>query len=322
MFQQQIANGIVLGSIYALIALGYTMVYGILELINFAHGEIYMIGAYSAIIFLALLTTVHANPPVFFLLLLLFSFSMVMTAMYGATMERVAYRPLRKAPRLSLIITAIGMSLFFQNYVMLTQGARDKVFPQDVAKDISLMLSDIFQRILPPGIGSPHGVSLFGAKFSNMDIVTILSSITLMILLQLFIKRTKTGKAMRATAQDPSMCRLVGIDVDKIIRVTFIIGSVLGATAGVMIAANMKYGRVHYYMGWIIGLKAFTAAVLGGIGNIPGAMLGGFVLGIVESLAAGYISSEYKDVYAFVILILVLIIKPTGLLGERVPEKM
>jgi len=322
MFQQQLLNGILLGSLYALIALGYTMVYGILELINFAHGEIYMIGAYSAILILALLTSVHSSPPVFFLFLILLPLSMILTASYAATMERIAYRPLRNAPRLSLIISAIGMSLFFQNYVMLTQGARDKVFPQDIAKDLSLWLSEVFQKFFPPESLTPTGLTLFGAQLSFVDLLTILSSIILMVILQLFIKRTKTGKAMRATAQDVNMCKLVGIDVDRIIRVTFIIGSSLAAAAGVLIAANLKYGRVHYFMGWIIGLKAFTAAVLGGIGNIPGAMVGGFVLGIIESLAAGFISSEYKDVYAFVILITVLIIKPTGLLGERVPEKM
>jgi branched-chain amino acid transport system permease protein len=322
MFQQQLVNGIVLGSIYALIALGYTMVYGIVELINFAHGEIYMIGAYSAVIFLALLTAIHVNPPVFFLVLLLFPFAMILTAMYGATMERVAYRPLRGAPRLSLIISALGMSLFFQNYVMIAQGARDKVFPQDVAKEISLMISGIFQNILPAESLTSTGFYLFGAQFSYVDFLTFISSITLMVVLQLFIKRTKIGKAMRATAQDIGMSKLVGINVNRIIRITFIIGSALAAAAGVMIAANLKFGRVHYFMGWIIGLKAFTAAVLGGIGNIPGAMLGGFLLGIIESLAAGFISSEYKDAYAFIILIVVLIIKPTGLLGERVPEKM
>jgi branched-chain amino acid transport system permease protein len=322
MFQQQLVNGIVLGSIYALIALGYTMVYGILELINFAHGEIYMIGAYSAVIFLAILTVLHVNPPVLLLVLMLFSFAMILTAMYGATMERIAYRPLRGAPRLSLIISALGMSLFFQNYVMIAQGARDKVFPQDVAKEISDMLSGIFQNILPAESLTQTGFYLFGALFNYVDILTFVSSITLMVLLQLFIKKTKIGKAMRATAQDVGMSKLVGINVNKIIRITFIIGSALAAAAGLMIAANLKFGRVHYFMGWIIGLKAFTAAVLGGIGNIPGAMLGGFLLGIIESLAAGFISSEYKDAYAFIILIVVLIIKPTGLLGERVPEKM
>lgn len=322
MFLQQFVNGLVLGSVYALIALGYTMVYGIIELINFAHGEIYMIGAYSAILFIALFTRVLPPLSVTILILLILTSAMILTAAYGLTMERIAYRPMRNAPRLSLIITAIGMSLFFQNYVMLTQGARDKVFPQDVAKELSFLLFGIFQKILPGESLAPGGIILSGAQFSYVDILTIFSSIILMIFLHIFIKKTKTGKAMRATSQDLNMCRLVGISVDRIILTTFIIGSALAAAAGVLIAANLKYGRIHYFMGWTIGLKAFTAAVLGGIGNIPGAMLGGFVLGIIESLAAGFISSEYKDAYAFIILIIVLIIKPTGLLGERVPEKM
>jgi len=300
MFLQQLVNGITLGAVYALIALGYTMVYGILELINFAHGEIYMIGAYLGIIFLGFFTQWGLTSNNLFLsLALVFVLSAIYCGAYGFTLERIAYRPLRHAHRLAPLISAIGMSIFLQNYVMLAQGSADKVFP----------------HILPSG-----GIELWGTPISYLQIFILIASIALMVGLQLFVKRTRLGKAMRATAQDKKMASLLGINVDQVISVTFIIGSVLAAAAGVMIA--MYYGLVNFFIGYVAGIKAFTAAVLGGIGNIAGAMLGGFVLGLVESLGAGYLSSEYKDVFAFLILIIVLIFRPTGLLGERVPEKV
>ncbi len=300
MFLQQLINGLTLGAVYALIALGYTMVYGILELINFAHGEIYMLGAYVSIISLSFLTvTGFTSKSLILSLLIVAIISAVYSAAYGLTMERVAYRPLRHAPRLSPLISAIGVSIFLQNYVMLTQGSADKIFP----------------HILSNG-----GFSMGNATISYLQTFIIITSVFLMITLHAFIKKTRFGKAMRATAQDKKMASLVGIDIDNVIITTFIIGSVLAAVAGIMVA--MYYGLINFYMGYVAGIKAFTAAVLGGIGNIQGAVLGGFLLGIMESLGAAYVSSEYKDAFAFIILILILTFKPTGLLGESVPEKV
>ncbi|MBI5756098.1 MAG: branched-chain amino acid ABC transporter permease [Nitrospirae bacterium] len=300
MFLQQLINGLTLGAVYALIALGYTMVYGILELINFAHGEIYMLGAYISIITLTFLTVTGLTAKSLFLSLFIAVIAaMLYCGAYGLTLERVAYRPLRHAPRLSPLISAIGMSIFLQNYVMLAQGSADKIFPHT------------FPTV---------SIAIGNATLTYLQGFIIIASVILMIALQTFIRKTRLGKAMRATAQDKKMASLVGIDIDAVIVATFIIGSVLAAAAGVMVA--MYYGLVNFYMGYVAGIKAFTAAVLGGIGNIRGAVLGGFMLGILESLGAAYISSEYKDAFAFIILILILIFKPTGLLGERVPEKV
>ena len=300
MLLQQLINGLTLGAVYALIALGYTMVYGILELINFAHGEIYMVGAYMTIISLALLTATGLTAKSLLLsLCIVMILAVISCAAYGLTLERVAYRPLRSAPRLAPLISAIGMSIFLQNYVMLTQGSADKIFP----------------HILPAG-----GLSLGNTSLTYLQIFIMTTSMFLMISLHSFIRKTRLGKAMRATAQDKKMASLVGIDIDHVIMATFIIGSVLAAVAGFMVA--MYYGLVNFSMGYVAGIKAFTAAVLGGIGNIQGAVLGGILLGVLESLGAAYISSEYKDAFAFIVLILILIFKPTGLLGERVPEKV
>lgn len=300
MFLQQLINGLTLGSVYALIALGYTMVYGILGLINFAHGEIYMLGAYLAVISFAVLTTsgitAYSLPLSIFIV---FAIAGLFCGAYGLTVERTAYRPLRHAHRLSPLISAIGMSIFLQNYVMLTQGATDKVFP----------------HIIPS-----NSITIGNASISYLQIFILTASFILMAVLHIFIKKTRLGKAMRATSQDKRMASLVGIDIDKVIAATFVIGSVLAAAAGMMVA--VYYGTVNFFIGYAAGIKAFTAAVLGGIGNIPGAMLGGLALGLIEGFGAGYISSEYKDVFAFVILILVLIFKPTGLLGEKVSEKV
>jgi len=297
---QQLINGLTLGSVYALIALGYTMVYGILELINFAHGEIYMLGAYLGIILLGFFTaiglTAYSLPLALVLTLLL---SVVFCSSYGFTIEKIAYKPLRKAPRLSPLISAIGVSIFLQNYVMITQGATDKVFPS---------------------LFGNGGFSFFSTRVTYLQTAIIAVSAVLMVLLHAFVMKTKTGTAMRAVAQDKTMASLSGINVDSVIAVTFIIGSGLAAVAGIMVATY--YGLVNYSIGYSAGIKAFTAAVLGGIGSVPGAMIGGILLGLIESLGASYISSEYKDAYAFIILIMILLVKPEGLMGRPTEEKI
>lgn len=300
LFLQQIINGLTVGAVYALIALGYTMVYGILELINFAHGEIYMLGAYLGIIVLGFLTviglTAMSLPLAIFITIVLAG---AICAAYGMTMEKVAYKPLRNAPKLAPLISAMGVSIFLQNYVMLTQGATDKVFPNIIPK---------------------ASVNFLGADVTYIQIFIMAASVILMTGLHFFIMKTKMGKAMRATALDKKMAGLLGINVNSIISMTFMIGSFLAAVAGVMVA--MYYGLVNFSIGYLAGMKAFTAAVLGGIGNVPGAMLGGFLLGVLESLGAGYLWPEYKDAFAFIVLVLILIIRPQGLLGARVPDKV
>ncbi|MGW8271981.1 MAG: branched-chain amino acid ABC transporter permease [Thermodesulfovibrionales bacterium] len=300
MFLQQLINGLTLGGIYALIALGYTMVYGILELINFAHGEIYMIGAYLGIIFLGFFTALGLTQySIALSLVLTIVLAVGVSSAYGFTVEKIAYKPLRGAHRLSPLISAIGMSIFLQNYVMITQGATDRVFPN---------------------VFGGSGVEVAGAKATYLQIAMILSSGVLMLALHMFINRTRIGKAMRATAQDKTMASLVGINVDRVISATFIIGSGLAAVAGLMV--GMYYGLVNYFIGYMAGIKAFTAAVLGGIGSIYGAMFGGLLLGIMESFGASYLSSEYKDAYAFILLIIILLFKPTGLFGRGTEEKV
>jgi branched-chain amino acid transport system permease protein len=300
MLLQQLIQGLTIGYVYALIALGYTMVYGILQLINFAHGEIYMLGAYLTIIGFGLFTSFGLTETSIFLsLFLTLLFTILFVSAYGLTVERVAYKPLRSAPRLSPLISAIGVSIFLQNFVMLTQGATYKVFPP---------------------LFATQGFTIGDTKVTYLQVSIILLSSVIMALLHIFISRTKTGKAMRAVAQDILMASLVGIDTDRIIALTFILGSGLAAVAGFMV--TLYYGLINYYIGYIAGIKAFTAAVLGGIGSIPGAMFGGILLGLVESLAAGYISPEYKDAYAFVVLIIILLIKPSGLFKKVIEEKV
>jgi branched-chain amino acid transport system permease protein len=300
MFTQQLINGLALGAVYALIALGYTMVYGILQLINFAHGEVYMLGAYLGIIILGVLTglglTAYSLP---LSLLLTVLVSMAFCAAYGAAIERIAYRPLRNATKLAPLISAVGMSIILQNVVMLAQGKEYKNLPP----------------MLPA-----EGFDLFGANVSPAQIFILGASVLLMIVLHLFISKTKFGKAMRATSQDRVMAGLVGIDINQVISVTFMIGSALAAVAGVMV--TLYYGVVHFFMGYLAGIKAFTAAVLGGIGSIPGAMLGGFMLGLIENFGASYVSSVYKDAFAFVVLIITLVIRPAGLLGQKAVDKV
>jgi branched-chain amino acid transport system permease protein len=295
----------VLGSIYALVALGYTMVYGILGLINFAHGEVVMIGAMIAISVVVTIGTGSGLPgPV--IVLAGVGIAIPACMLLGALLERVAYRPLRDAPRLTALITAIGMSIVLQNLAMIVWGRQYISFPP----------------LLP---NEPH--ALLGATITGTQVLIVALTVTLMALLLVLIHRTRLGRAMRATSQSPALAGLMGVDVNRIIMFTFMIGSALAAVAGVMVAGY--YGQAHYHMGFMLGLKAFTAAVLGGIGNVSGAMLGGLALGVIESLGAGYIGaltggflgSHYQDVFAFAVLILVLVFRPSGLLGERVAER-
>ena len=291
-------GGIVKGSIYALIALGYTMVYGIIQLINFAHGEIYMIGAFVAFIVAGVMT--YSGYTGLSVLLLAAVIAVIYSAAYGFTLEKIAYRPLRNAPRLSPLISAIGASIFLMNYVQLVQTPDFLPFPALVPEfefmgDLSSLLS-------------------------SADLVILIVTTLTMIALTVLIKFTKIGKAMRATQQDQIMARLVGINVDRVISWTFIIGSILAAIAGVLIGS--RTGQINTAIGFMAGIKAFTAAVLGGIGNIPGAVLGGLVLGVAETLGAGYISSAYEDVFAFGLLVLILILRPAGLLGKAVKQKV
>ena len=293
-----LCSGVVKGSIYALIALGYTMVYGIIQLINFAHGEMYMIGAFIAFIVSGILTMGgHSGLSV---LMLAAVVALIYAAAYGYTLEKIAYRPLRGAPRLSPLISAIGASIFLMNYVQLAQTPDFLPFPE-LIPDFAFM---------EPAI----------RYLSSADLVILLVTTATMIALTVLIKYTRIGKAMRATQQDMVMARLVGVNVDRVISATFIIGSVLAAVAGVLIGA--RTGQINSAIGYMAGLKAFTAAVLGGIGNVPGAVLGGLVLGIAETLGAGFISSAYEDVFAFGLLVLILILRPAGLLGKAVKQKV
>jgi branched-chain amino acid transport system permease protein len=303
-FLQQIINGLTLGSVYAVVALGYTMVYGIIQLINFAHGEVVMIGAMVAFSVITALAGT-ALPPV------LIVFAGILAAvpvcmLVGYAMERIAYRPLRSAPRLAPLITAIGISIILQHVALLVWSRNPLAFPQ----------------IIPL-----TSFDVGGAIITGVQIAIILTSVLMMGGLTLMVYRTKLGIAMRATSQNPQVAGLMGIDIDRVIAFTFIVGAALGAVAGVMVGTY--YGIAHYSMGSLLGMKAFSAAVLGGIGNLAGAMLGGILLGIVEALAAGYIGdltnnifgSNYQDVFAFLVLIAVLVFRPSGLLGERVGDR-
>ena len=301
---QQLVNGLTLGGVYALIAIGYTMVYGILGMLNFAHGEIYMIGGFSGWWVLHLLTrnnVVVMNAALVIALMIVVA--MGVAGLVGMMAERFAYRPLRNAPRMNLLLSALGVSIFLQNLVLHFQGAKVRSF------HIASLIPDSLRTIQ---IGS--------TVFSFMRILLIGVTFLLMGLLTLMIKKTRVGKAMRATAHDIEAATFMGIDVDRIVVVVFLIGSALGGAAGVLV--GLLFTQVDYYVGFQAGLKGFTAAVLGGIGSIHGAMLGGILLGLVESLAVTFLPSAYKDVVAFVILIAVLIIRPWGLVGEKIPEKV
>ena len=291
-------SGLTRGSIYALIALGYTMVYGIIGLINFAHGEIYMIGAFTSFV-IATVLSIYGFPLLSIVLIAGLA-AAVWSASYGYTIEKIAYRPLRKAPRLSALISAIGMSIFLQNYVLLAQSSDFQPFPE--------LIPD-FDFMEP-----------YAHVVGSSDMVILLTTALVMVGLTLLIKFSRIGKAMRATSQDRTMAMLVGIDVNRVISMTFIIGSALAAIGGMLVASHI--GQINFFIGFIAGIKAFTAAVLGGIGSIPGAVLGGFVLGLTESFATGYVSSDYEDVFAFSLLVLILIFKPAGRLGREETQKV
>jgi len=305
---QQIVNGLVLGSIYALIALGYTMVYGILGIINFAHGEVLMVGAMVSLTLITLIMQLPLGLPSWAMLLIVLLGAMAVCAALSFLIERFAYRPLRNAPRLAPLISAIGVSVLLQTLAMMIWSRNPLTYPQ----------------LLP---STPIDLFGSGATVTAKEIVIILSSFIVMGLLLLIVHKTRLGRAMRATAEQPNIAALMGVNPNRVISITFMLGGSLAALAGVMMATN--YGNAHFAMGFIPGLKAFTAAVLGGIGNIQGAMLGGLLLGLIEALGAGYIGdwtggvlgSNYQDIFAFMVLILVLVLRPRGLLGEKVSDR-
>ncbi|MFM1881545.1 MAG: hypothetical protein RLZZ344_1779 [Pseudomonadota bacterium] len=305
-FFQQILNGLVLGSVYALVALGYTMVYGILQLINFTHGEVLMISAMVSLTMVMLLQSMFPELHGLWVMVIALLVTIPVCMLLSATIERVAYRPLRNAPRLAPLITAIGLSIVLQTLAMMIWGPNPKVFPD----------------LLPT---TP--IEIGGAFLAPKQLLILVVSAVLMTGLIILIQTTSMGRAMRAVSENPKIALLMGINPDRIIAITFMIGAALAAVAGLLVAMN--YNIVHFTMGFIPGLKAFTAAVLGGIGNVPGAVLGGLLLGIIESLGAGYIGditggflgSHYQDIFAFAVLILVLLFRPSGLLGERVADR-
>ena len=291
-------GGLVRGSIYALIALGYTMVYGIIELINFAHGEIYMIGAFTALIMTSVLTMMGLNQLA--VIILASVAAVVYACAYGFTVEKLAYKPLRKAPRLSALISAIGMSLFLQNYVLLAQTSDFLPFPS--------LIPDF------------HFWEPYAHVLSSQELMILITTAVVKVFLSFLIKFTKIGKAKRATAQDKIMAALVGIDVNRVISFTFVVGSATAAIGGILIASHI--GQINFYIGFLAGIKAFVAAVLGGIGSIPGAVLGGLVLGMAESFFTGFLLSDYEDIFAFLILVFILIFRPAGILGRAEAQKV
>ena len=307
-FLQQILNGLVLGSIYALIALGYTMVYGVLGIINFAQGEVLMFGALIALVVIKNLLAFFPTIPLWLILVVALLVAMSGCAVLSFYIEKIAYRPLRNAPRLVPLISAIGMSILLQTIAMIIWGRTPLNFPQ----------------LLPE-----QSLAIFGtgALVTVKELMIMLTALIVMVALLFLVKKTRFGRAIRATAENPQVAGLMGVNTTRVISYTFILGGTLAALAGVMIASN--YGSAHFYMGFMPGLKAFTAAVLGGIGNIPGAMLGGLLLGLIEALGAGYIGtlsggifgSNYQDIFAFLVLILVLVFRPSGILGEKLRDR-
>ncbi|HDR14523.1 MAG TPA: branched-chain amino acid ABC transporter permease [Desulfobacteraceae bacterium] len=293
MFLQQLINGLTIGGIYAMIAVGYTMVYGVIQLINFAHGEIYMLGAFFAVSFIAFL-----HLPFFVAFLL----SMACCAICGVLLDVIAYRPLRNSPRLAALITAIGMSIFLQNLAMIIWGSRPKPFPHG-------SLPEYFEKT---------AVSFWGVNLSWFHLFIFGITICMMIGLNLIIRKTRWGKAMRAVAQNKTMAALAGINVNRVISYTFALAGAMGGAAGIMVSAY--YNSLYPTMGYLAGVKAFAAAVLGGIGSVPGAMLGGVVLGIAEALGAGYLSSLYRDGISYAVMIIVIVLIPAGLFGKVLKE--
>jgi branched-chain amino acid transport system permease protein len=304
-FLQQLINGLTLGSVYGLIAIGYTMVYGIIGMVNFAHGDVYMIGAFQAMIML-LICGVLGITWVPAILLLMLIVSVTLTAAYGWTVERVAYRPLRGSSRLAPLISAIGMSVLLENYVQLVQGPRPKPVEPIIRGGFQLM-----------GGGADNA---FVVQLGYMQITIVMITIILMGAFAMAIGNTSLGRQQRACEQDMKMASLLGVNVDRTISLTFVLGAALAAVAGMMV--TLYYGNNDFFMGFVAGIKAFTAAVLGGIGSLPGAMLGGVLIGLIEAFWSAYFSAEYKDVAAFAILVLVLIFRPTGLLGRPEVEKV
>jgi branched-chain amino acid transport system permease protein len=301
-FLQQLINGLTLGAIYGLIAIGYTMVYGIIGMINFAHGDIFMIGAFVSLITFLLLGIFGITYVPLVLLIVLVA-AMFFTSAYGWTVERIAYRPLRHSFRLAPLISAIGMSIFLQNYVQLLQGARVKALPPVVQGGFTVVQT-----------------GGFAVQMSYLQVFIILLTLALMVAFSIMIAATPLGRAQRACEQDMTMAALLGINVDRTISLTFVMGAALAAVAGMMV--TLYYGVIDFFIGFLAGIKAFTAAVLGGIGSLPGAMLGGLLIGLIEAFWSGYFSVEYKDVAVFVVLVLVLIFRPTGLLGRPDVEKV
>ena len=301
-YLQQLVNGLTIGSTYALIAIGYTMVYGIIGMINFAHGEVYMIGSYIAFIAITLLAMAGVDSllPIMFVA---FAASMIVTSAYGYSIERVAYRPLRGGNRLIPLISAIGMSILLQNTVMLSQDSKDKAIPN-----------------LLPGNFVLGESTMSGVTVSYMQVLIFVVTFLAMLGLSLFISRSRLGRACRACAEDLKMANLLGINTNQIIALTFVIGAALAAVAGVLL--GMQYGVINPHLGFLAGIKAFTAAVLGGIGSIPGAVLGGLLLGVAEAFGADLFGDQYKDVVAFSLLVLVLLFRPTGILGRPEVEKV
>ncbi len=306
---QQLINGISLGMIYGLIAVGYTMVYGIIGMINFAHGDVFMIGSFIALTMIIALGLTAASGLGFMLLALLvvLLIAMVFTSVWGWTIERIAYRPLRGSFRLAPLITAIGMSIVLQNFVQLTQGARVKPLQPIVSGGVTLIRADT-------------DAGTIVVQLSYMQIIIIVTTIVLMTAFSLLIARTPLGRAQRACEQDAKMASLLGVNVDRTISLTFVMGAALAAVAGLMYL--LYYGVIDFFIGFVAGVKAFTAAVLGGIGSLPGAMLGGLLIGLIEVFWSAYFTIEYKDVAAFSILAIVLIFLPSGLLGRPEVEKV
>ncbi len=300
---QQLINGLTLGAVYALIALGYSMVYGVLQLLNFAHGDVYMVGAFIG--YFVMVALLPASGPIIapvLIIIFMLVIAMLGCGALGVVIEQFAYRPLRNAPRIAPLISALGVSFFIQNAVQLTLSAKFRTYETG--------------KLIPPDLGFDIG----NARLSATRALVIIIAIVLMIVLQYLIRRTKLGKAMRAVAIDREAAAMMGVDVDRVIIFTFFIGSALAGAGGVL--TGIVFTRVWHFMGFGAGLKGFTAAVLGGIGNIPGAMLGGFILGLAETFAVVFVSSAYKDIVAFVVLIIVLLIRPRGLLGARIAQKV
>ncbi len=298
-FIQQLTNGLAVGGIYALIALGYTMVYGVLKLINFAHGDLFALGAYlgfTVLVSFGLSGQIGTAPAILVCIVMV----MGLSALAGYLLERVAYRPLRHSDRLSAVVSALGASIFFQNAIMLVWGAQYRAYPASLLPNVTLRFA--------------------GQDIPLIRVAVLLASVLVMLVLYFFIHRTRMGTAIRASAIDQGAAKLMGIDVRRVITIVFMIGPALGGMAGVMV--GVYYGQINFNMGQIYGLKAFTAAIIGGIGNIPGAMIGGLLLGLVEAFGAAYISLAWRDAITFLVLIVILVVRPTGLLRERVAEKL